>query len=177
MSLLLRSNQSLSDFVGVVVLLCGACFAPLVMLRLVHFAVDSHLAGDMIGTLRSGAQPAVDRLSKSPGIRPRGPQRRQMANDYASPAKGGVATVSTGGPRPGGTPSAGAGAGASAGAASAAAAAAGPVGAAVMAAKGSDGPPGLNRARMHVAPAIRKVSDATRPAPAPGPGQKKGDDS
>ena len=44
MSLLLRSNQSLSDFVGVVVLLCGACFAPLVMLRLVHFAADSHLA-------------------------------------------------------------------------------------------------------------------------------------
>ena len=77
MSLLLRSNQSLSDFVGVVVLLCGACFAPLVMLRLVHFAADSHLAGEMIGTLRSGAQPAMNRLNARPGIRTRVPQRRQ----------------------------------------------------------------------------------------------------
>ena len=32
------TSQSLSDFVGTVVLLSGACFAPLLMLRLVHFA-------------------------------------------------------------------------------------------------------------------------------------------
>ncbi len=60
----MRSDQSLSDFVGVVVLLCGACFAPLVMLRLVHFAADSHLAGEMVGGLRSGAQPAVSQVSE-----------------------------------------------------------------------------------------------------------------
>src|SRR3954447_19032420 len=79
MSLLFRSDQSLSDFVGVVVLLCGACFAPLVMLRLVHFAADSHLAGEMIGTLRSGAQPAMNRLNARQGSRTRVAQRRQMA--------------------------------------------------------------------------------------------------
>ena len=49
-----------------------------------------------------------------------------MANDYASPAKGGLATVSAGGPRPGGTPAA-------AGVSSGAAAAGGPVAAAVPA--------------------------------------------
>lgn len=168
MSLLLRSNQSLSDFVGVVVLLCGACFAPLVMLKLVHFAVDSHLAGEMIGTLRSGAQPAMNRLNTRPGSRGRVPQRRQMANDYASPAKGGLATVSAGGPRQGGTPAA-------AGASSAAAAAGGPVAAAVVTATQSDGPPGLKRPRMRAAPAVRKMTDATNAPSAPGPsGSKKG---
>src|SRR3954454_20878565 len=56
------SQQSLSDFVGAVVLLTGACFTPLLMLRLVHFAADTHLAGDMLGTLRGGMQPVVNRL-------------------------------------------------------------------------------------------------------------------
>jgi hypothetical protein len=168
MSLLLRSNQSLSDFVGVVVLLCGACFAPLVMLRLVHFAVDSHLAGEMIGTLRSGAQPAMNRLNTRPGSRSRVPQRRQMANDYASPAKGGLATGSAGGPRPSGTPAA-------AGASSGAAALGGPVAAAVVTATQSDGPPGLKRPRMRAAPAVRKMTDATSAPSASGPsGSKKG---
>lgn len=96
MSLLLRSNQSLSDFVGVVVLLCGACFAPLVMLRLVHFAADSHLAGEMVGNLRSGVQPALNRVKGGPSP---AMQRRKMASDYAAPARGGIATVSPGGPR------------------------------------------------------------------------------
>jgi type IV secretion system protein TrbL len=59
--------QSLSDFVGTTVLMCGACFAPLVMLRLVHFAVDSHLAGDAIGTLRGGVQPITSRLGNNRG--------------------------------------------------------------------------------------------------------------
>jgi len=56
------ASQSLSDFVGATVLMCGACFAPMVMLRLVHFAADTHLAGDMIGTLRAGAQPVTSRI-------------------------------------------------------------------------------------------------------------------
>lgn len=54
--------QSLSDFVGTTVLMCGACFAPLMMLRLVHFAADTHLANDAIGTLRGGIQPVTNRL-------------------------------------------------------------------------------------------------------------------
>ena len=154
MSLLLRSNQSLSDFVGVVVLLCGACFAPLVMLRLVHFAADSHLAGEMIGTLRSGAQPAMNRLNARQGSRTRVPQRRQMATDYASPAKGGMATVSAGvlvrAVRPAPPPVR----------SSAAAAAGGPVAAAVVTATQSGGPPGLKRPRMRAAPPVRKMTDA-----------------
>lgn len=56
------TQQSLSDFVGTTVLLCGACFAPVVMLRLVHFAADSHLAGDAMTTLRGGVQPITGRL-------------------------------------------------------------------------------------------------------------------
>src|SRR4051794_18546069 len=102
MSLLFRTNQTLSDFVGVVVLLCGACFAPIVMLRLVHFAADSHLAGDMFGNLRTGATPALSRAAAIPSA----VHRRRMANDYASGAQGGQATTSRGGPREGGTPTA-----------------------------------------------------------------------
>jgi type IV secretion system protein TrbL len=59
--------QSLSDFVGTVVLLCGACFTPLLMLRLVHFAGDTHLAGDMIGNLRGGVQPVLNRMPHGSG--------------------------------------------------------------------------------------------------------------
>lgn len=56
------TQQSLSDFVGTTVLLCGACFAPVAMLRLVHFAADSHLAGDAMTTLRGGLRPVTSRL-------------------------------------------------------------------------------------------------------------------
>jgi len=56
------TGQSLSDFVGTAVLMCGACFAPMVMLRLVHFAADTQLAGDMMGTLRAGAHPVTSRI-------------------------------------------------------------------------------------------------------------------
>jgi type IV secretion system protein TrbL len=59
--------QSLSDFVGTVVLLCGACFTPLLMLRLVHFAGDTHLAGDMLGNLRGGVQPVLNRMPHGGG--------------------------------------------------------------------------------------------------------------
>jgi type IV secretion system protein TrbL len=63
LALLARGGgQSLSDFVGAVVLLCGACFTPMLMLRLVHFAADAHVAGDMMGTLRGGVQPVLSRL-------------------------------------------------------------------------------------------------------------------
>lgn len=61
------TGQSLSDFVGTTVLMCGACFAPLLMLRLVHFAADSQLAGDAMGTLRGGVQPVTNRLHRSKG--------------------------------------------------------------------------------------------------------------
>ena len=151
MSLLLRDNQSLSDFVGVVVLLAGACFAPLVTLRLVHFAADSQLAGDMVGTLRAGAQPTIDKVRHAhmPGA-----TRGHMAKDYASgqktsSARGGEAVSSpkAAGPQAGGGGAAGAsaggsaagGAGAGAGGAGAAAggttaaAAAGPAGVALAA--------------------------------------------
>lgn len=62
------TDQSLSDFVGTTVLMCGACFAPLVMLKLVHFAGDTQLAGDAIASLRGGVQPVTSRLGKyAPG--------------------------------------------------------------------------------------------------------------
>src|SRR6185295_14997472 len=63
MALLFRDGgQSMSDFVGAVILLCGACFAPLMMLKLVHFAADSHVAGEMMGTLRGGVHPVTSRI-------------------------------------------------------------------------------------------------------------------
>ena len=134
MSLLLRGSQSLSDFVGVVVLLCGACFAPLVMLKLVHFAVDSQIAGEMVGNLRAGAQPAMSRLQKSA---PHSSSRASMARDYASgrthaTAKGADATVPKGASAKGPVPASGVKtpAGAAGGATSArgASAAGGPLG-------------------------------------------------
>ena len=55
-------DQTLSDFVGAVVLLCGACFTPLLMLRLVHFAAETQVAGEMMGTLRGGVQPVLNHM-------------------------------------------------------------------------------------------------------------------
>lgn len=96
MRLLFRgTDQGLSDFVGVVVLLCGACFAPLVMLRLVHFAADTPLAGEMVGALKQGTNPVTSRLPmKMPG----GGGRNDMAREYARgpQPRGGGAVV--GGP-------------------------------------------------------------------------------
>jgi type IV secretion system protein TrbL len=74
------TDQSLSDFVGETVLMCGACFAPLMMLRLVHFAADTHLAHDAMGTLRAGAQPVTSRLAgRSNGTGSGGMSRTDMA--------------------------------------------------------------------------------------------------
>jgi hypothetical protein len=174
MSLLLRSNQSLSDFVGVVVLLCGACFAPLVMLRLVHFAADSHLAGDMVGNLRAGVQPTLNRMSSNPI---RGQHRGKMAKDYTSGAKGGTATVSPGGSR-GAAPTAGApgagsaaGTGAASGSAAAASAAvpvAGVVMAGASAAKGAGTATRMAGSRAAEAASALGGSSSDKPS-APGP--------
>ncbi|SFC97085.1 TrbL/VirB6 plasmid conjugal transfer protein [Nocardioides terrae] len=56
------SDQGISDLVGSAILVTGACFAPFMMLRLVHFAGNTHLAGEMFGTLRGGMQPVVSHL-------------------------------------------------------------------------------------------------------------------
>ncbi|WP_310962474.1 type IV secretion system protein [Nocardioides terrisoli] len=98
------TDQSLSDFVGETVLMCGACFAPLVMLRLVHFAADTHLAGDAMGTLRGGMNPVLNRMpgggsgsgmrrkdaarAQSTAPRPEGPEPA-MATNLPAPGGGG----------------------------------------------------------------------------------------
>jgi type IV secretion system protein TrbL len=143
MSLLLRDNQSLSDFVGVIVLLAGACFAPLVTLRLVHFAADSQLAGEMVGTLRAGAQPTLDKVRQ---VHAPGASRGHMAKEYAagqktSSARGGEAVSSpkAAGPRAGGSAVAGSGGGAAGGASAGGAGAAAAGGTATAAAAGPAG--------------------------------------
>jgi hypothetical protein len=145
LSLLLRGeSQTLSDLVGVIVLLCGACFAPIVMLRLVHFATDSQLAGEMFGTLRAGAMPVVNRVSSTVHR----PSRAGMAKEYAgasssrprsgggrgpeggasvgpqtgSGPKGGSTTAGAPASTPAGSPAGGGSAGASGGATAAGAA-------------------------------------------------------
>ena len=185
MSLLLRDSQSLSDFVGVVVLLCGACFAPLVMLRLVHFAADSHLAGEMVGTLRTGAQPTLNRIGAN--ARP-GNSRGQMARDYATHAGGSQAktgrAVSIGSPgtaagagasAPSSAAGSSAGSGAAAGAgggAAGAGAAAGPAGLAVAAGAtaAAKGTSAARQAASHAANTAESLSAPTAPPPtSPGP--------
>lgn len=133
------SDQSLSDFVGTTVLMCGACFAPMVMLRLVHFAADSHLAGDAIGSLRTGVHPISSRLGRHAPITAMG--RSDLARTQAQapaplaggpePVKAGVLNVQSAG-----TSGATSGSGTAAGAGgSAAAAATGGATAAVLAAE------------------------------------------
>jgi hypothetical protein len=125
--------QSLSDFVGTVVLLCGACFTPLLMLRLVHFAGDTQLAGDMMGNLRGGVQPVLNRMPH--GVGHSGSGRHDMARHQSqaptpSHHPGPEPSHATGlGTQPAAAGGAGNGAAAS-GAAGSGAAAAGPVGAA-----------------------------------------------
>jgi hypothetical protein len=100
MSLLFRGDsQTLSDLVGVIVLLCGACFAPIVMLRLVHFATDSQLAGEMFGTLRAGAMPVVNRVHSVVHK----PSRTRMAREYADASGTQTRTGSGRGPEGGAT--------------------------------------------------------------------------
>ncbi|MGH3472727.1 MAG: hypothetical protein ACRDPG_11890 [Nocardioidaceae bacterium] len=93
MALLFRDNgQSLSDFVGAVILLCGACFAPLAMLKLVHFAADSHIAGEMMGTLRGGLSPVTERAHRAAtagATMGRHEMARHFSNNTASQTGGG----------------------------------------------------------------------------------------
>jgi type IV secretion system protein TrbL len=130
-------EQSLSDFVGTTVLMCGACFAPLMMLRLVHFAADSHLAGDAIGSLRGGVQPLAHRLGRSMPTNAMG--RSDLARAQAQgPAPAGPEPAKASSLNPGATPaSAGgtgpAGSGAAAGGAAATAATGGAAAAAIAA--------------------------------------------
>lgn len=117
------SGQTPSDFVGTTVLMCGACFAPLVMLRLVHFAADTQLAGDAMTSLRGGVRPVTDRLQgmTSGSTMGRGDLARSQATaprpDDIEPTRAGSLTSTP----PAGTGSA---AGSSSGAAAAASGAA-----------------------------------------------------
>ncbi|MFZ5848888.1 MAG: type IV secretion system protein [Actinomycetota bacterium] len=192
MSLLLRDNQSLSDFVGVVVLLAGACFAPLVTLRLVHFAADSQLAGEMVGTLRAGAQPTLDKVRQ---VHAPGASRGHMAKEYAAGQKassargaeavsspkavgpqagGGSAVAGSGAGAAGGAGAGGAGAGAAAGGTTTAAAA-GPVGVALAAgataatAAARAGKQAGQRAGHSMAGVAESRGEPSRPPTSPGP--------
>ena len=72
--------------------MCGACFAPLLMLRLVHFAADTHLAGDAMGTLRGGMRPVTSRLHSSSSHSGMG--RHDLARQQSSsPSPNGPAPV------------------------------------------------------------------------------------
>lgn len=88
LALLFRdSGQTMSDFVGEVILLCGACFAPLGMLKLVHFAADSHIAAGAMGSLRGGVDPVLRRGRQAmAAATPMG--RTQIARQYAGTATG-----------------------------------------------------------------------------------------
>jgi len=131
------TDQSLSDFVGETVLMCGACFAPLLMLRLVHFAADTHLAGDAMGTLRGGVQPVADRIhrphrpaqGRNDFARSQGQAPRPDSSEPARPIAGPTPTAPEAAPAGVGAPAGGAGSGAkAAGGTGAAGAAAGVVG-------------------------------------------------
>jgi type IV secretion system protein TrbL len=128
------TEQSLSDFVGTTVLMCGACFTPMMMLRLVHFAADSHLAGDAIGSLRGGVQPLANRLGRSMPNSAMG--RSDLARAQAQgPPPAGPEPTKAGALNPGTTPAGtgGAGAGAPGGGTGAAAASGATAGAAAAA--------------------------------------------
>lgn len=153
MSMLIRGDQTLSDFVGVIVLLCGACFAPLVTLKLVHFAADSHLAGEMVGTLRAGAVPTMQKLGTSTSG---AAHRQNMARAYTSTARTTSATSTAGGPRiAAGTAASSGQAAASTSTAAAAGTSTGGIGLAVLAA---------GKARTtRTAGRARSSADVTRP--------------
>lgn len=99
------SGQSLSDFVAATVLMCGACFAPMVMLRLVHFAADTHLAGDALNTVRGGAAPVTGRaagtvagLGRHDHARSQG-QASSSGSAGTTPQRGPAIGSAPGGPR------------------------------------------------------------------------------
>jgi len=142
LALLSRGGQSLSDFVGATVLMCGACFAPLVMLRLVHFAADSQLAGDAMNTLRGGAAPVTGRIpavglgrhdnARSHGQAP-APEGSRPEHSKAVALDAAAGAAQSSGAAAGGASSGGAGAG-SAGAAAGAGAVTGGLATAAVAA-------------------------------------------
>ncbi|MBO0728256.1 MAG: hypothetical protein J2P57_03285 [Acidimicrobiaceae bacterium] len=79
-------DQSIGGFVGSLVLVVGAGFAPLMMLKLVHFAADTHLAGDALGTLKGGMAPVMAFLP-TPSLGS-GTGRHEMAR-HATPSSSG----------------------------------------------------------------------------------------
>jgi hypothetical protein len=182
--------QSLSDFVGTVVLLCGACFTPLLMLRLVHFAGDTHLAGDMMGTLRGGMQPVLNKMPHHAGAS--ASDRHDLARQQAQtpspsspePARAtGIDTTaaptlarSGGADARGGSASGATAAGPGTTSASGASAAAGPAGAAVAGtAMAADKVAGAAATGAHTLPSSgARVADTAAPFDSPvarGPGQ------
>ena len=166
--------QSLSDFVGTTVLMCGACVAPMVMLRLVHFAADSHLAGDAIGSLRVGVHPITSRLGNRGTTSPMG--RGDVARAQAQaptpggpqPVKAGAIDLQTPG-APGGAGGTSGGATAGAGAATAAtggaAAAAWAAQAAAARAKAAGGSVGRTGAALLEPPPDRPMRGPALPHP------------
>ncbi|WP_460819403.1 type IV secretion system protein [Nocardioides korecus] len=158
------TGQSLSDFVGTTVLMCGACFAPLVMLRLVHFAADTHLAGEAMGNLSGGMRPVTSRLHHSSSHS--GMSRHDMARQQSTGPSPEAPTPVKAAPlaSPGKTTgsSAGASAGSSAATASSAGAAAGPAGmAAGVAAETAAGAKAAASQAVRTAPA--KAVELARP--------------
>jgi type IV secretion system protein TrbL len=153
-------------------------------LKLVHFAADSQLASDMVGTLQAGAQPTLARV---PHPRMPGANRRHMAREYASGQKassaGGGQAVSSpkaSGPQAGagsvatGSKAAGGGTGASGAAAAGgtkAAAAAGPAGVAlaVGATAASAAVEKSKRLGPALSPSRRAVDEGAPPPVSPGP--------
>lgn len=156
LALMSRGGQSLSDFVGATVLMCGACFTPLLMLRLVHFAADTQLAGDAMATLRGGAAPVTGRIpavglgrhdnARSQGQAPAPESSRAIALDASAGGGAGTSAGSAGGSAVGGGGSAaGGGAAAGAGSAGAVAATGGAAAAVVAAGAAAKGGAGLAR--------------------------------
>jgi len=170
------TGQSLSDFVGATVLMCGACFAPLVMLRLVHFAADTQLAGDAMGTLRGGAAPVTGRAmgavsglgrhdhARSLGQAPGRDNQKPLGVDPDTPTNNGTATNA--GSSSGGGGAAGAGESGAAGG-GAGAAAGGAAAAAVVAAQATAAT--ARRASAHAGRTAGDIHNATGGPSSAGP--------
>ena len=167
------TQQSLSDFVGTTVLLCGACFAPVAMLRLVHFAADSHLAGDAMSTLRGGVQPVAGRL---PGGRRGGSApsmgRQDMANSQGQAPRPEPTQASTIGPAavtegPGAATAGGAPGGAGAASAAGGAATGGAVLAGQVALEGAKKTTGAASDTAHGLAESTSASSGPEPSPDP----------
>lgn len=159
LALLVRDQgQTLSGFVGSLVLVTAASFSPLLMLRLVHFVAETHLAGNALGTLHAGGVAPLLSHLPHPGM-----DRHDMARQPPPPDPGWAA------PAPG--PQVAEWGGASAGATQvgAGSAAAGGVTAGVVAAAAA-----AQHVKHTTESTVTNLSDSTRPAHrgdphAPGP--------